>query len=56
MADSVEEMTPLKQKLDEFGTFLSKVCPPPIFIACQKIDWSWLNAVAFIFDYSQPFS
>ncbi|GMH35164.1 hypothetical protein BSKO_03032 [Bryopsis sp. KO-2023] len=25
MADSTEEMTPLKKKLDEFGTFLSKV-------------------------------
>ena len=25
MAESVEEMTPLKRKLDEFGTFLSKV-------------------------------
>ena len=24
MAESVEEMTPLKRKLDEFGTFLSK--------------------------------
>jgi hypothetical protein len=25
MAESTEEMTPLKQKLDEFGRFLSKV-------------------------------
>lgn len=25
MADVEEEMTPLKRKLDEFGTFLSKV-------------------------------
>ena len=27
MAESVEEMTPLKQKLDDFGNFLSKVAP-----------------------------
>ena len=27
MAESVEEMTPLKQKLDDFGRFLSKVSP-----------------------------
>ena len=28
MAESTEEMTPLKQKLDEFGAFLSKVLRP----------------------------
>ena len=28
MAESVEEMTPLKQKLDDFGRFLSKVLHP----------------------------
>ena len=26
MAETVEELTPLKKKLDDFGTFLSKVC------------------------------
>ncbi len=25
MAETVEELTPLKKKLDDFGTFLSKV-------------------------------
>lgn len=29
MAESVEEMTPLKKKLDAFGTFLSKVLHHP---------------------------
>ena len=37
MAESTEEMTPLKQKLDEFGAFLSKVRlstfkPSPVMI------------------------
>lgn len=27
MADATQDVTPLKQKLDEFGTFLSKVGP-----------------------------
>ena len=31
MAETVEELTPLKKKLDDFGTFLSKV-PPEIGI------------------------
>ena len=33
MAESVEEMTPLKQKLDDFGNFLSKVGPRHLGIA-----------------------
>lgn len=41
MAESVEEMTPLKIKLNEFGTFLSKVwyslvcsCPNFMKLCC----------------------
>lgn len=26
MAETTEELTPLKKKLDDFGSFLSKVC------------------------------
>lgn len=35
MAESAEEMTPLKQKLDEFGTFLSKVPSLDCFRCCK---------------------
>ena len=40
MAESVEEMTPLKQKLDDFGNFLSKVglapWEPAVGIPCCR--------------------
>ena len=44
MAESVEELTPLKKKLDDFGAFLSKAraCRLPslimhVYIACPSL-------------------
>mmetsp|Transcript_20634 Transcript_20634/g.57264 ORF Transcript_20634/g.57264 Transcript_20634/m.57264 type:complete len:1008 (+) Transcript_20634:154-3177(+) len=57
MAESTEEMTPLKQKLDEFGTFLSKV----IAVICvlvwvinighfnDPIHGSWIQGCIYYF-------
>lgn len=37
MAESVEELTPLKQKLDDFGNFLSKARPAAHKLGIEKM-------------------
>ena len=37
MAETIEELTPLKQKLEDFGQFLSKARPCSRMLLCRRV-------------------